>query len=198
MTNRISKFAIFAAAIILALSSWSCSSQPRVEGAAGNPATGQTVVTSASRPPSAQEQPLNAQPGLWKIEATSGFLRVPIKHCLTASDMADPQRVAKVFGHPFNPVSTHQPDPGYHTMAEQSQQTCQYNEMNTTSDSLKYKYECKGAFDSTEDGSLKFDSPTQYSGVFNFTGDDKTSLHASSPTISTEGSRIGDCSESTF
>jgi hypothetical protein len=208
MTNRRLEVAIISAAVAIAVGASACSSKPRVEGAVAPPTNGAIVgsavvvaapiVGTPVSAPSAQGQSLSAQPGLWKIEATSGYLRVPMNQCLTAQDMADPQRVAKVFGHPFDPMSNHQPDPGYHTMVQQSQQSCQYNEINQTSDSLTYKYSCKGAFDSTEDGSLKFDSPTHYSGIFNFAGDDKTSVQPSSPTISTEGSRIGDCSDSSF
>lgn len=198
MANRRPKLGRFVVAVVLIGLSWSCSSQTRDEGAVATPTTGAIMGSDASPQPTPQGQALNAQPGLWKIEATNGNLRVPIKHCLTASDMADPERVAKVFGHPFDPMSTHQPDPGYHTLAEQTQQTCQYDEMNTTSNSLTYKYACKGAFESTEDGSIKFDSPTHYSGTFNFTGDEQADVRPAWPTVSTEGARIGDCSESTF
>jgi hypothetical protein len=145
----------------------------------------------------APAQPFSAQPGLWKIEASSGPLRIPMTQCVTAKDMADPQRVAKVFGHPFNPMTSSRPDPGFHTLAEQGQQTCDYTDVTESSDSLTFKYHCKGSFASTEDGSLKFDSPTHYSGVFNFAGDEHMDVRPSSPTISTEGSRVGDCTDST-
>src|ERR1700722_2161078 len=148
-----------------------------------------------SRP--APAQTLSAQPGLWKIEASSGPLRVPITQCVNAKDMAGPQRVAKVFGHPFNQMSSSRPDPGFHTLAEQVQQTCDYSDVTQSSDSLTFKYHCKGSFTSTEDGSLKFDSPTHYSGVFNFVGDEEMDVRPASPTISTEGSRVGDCTDST-
>ena len=146
---------------------------------------------------SALAQSLNARPGLWKLEATSGFLRVPLTQCVMAKDMADPQRVAEVFGHPFNPMTNRRPDPGYHTLAEQAQQTCEYRDVKEDSDSFTFKYQCKGSFSSTEEGSLKFDSPTHYSGVFTFMGDDEMDVRPASPTISTEGSRVGDCSVST-
>jgi Protein of unknown function (DUF3617) len=149
-----------------------------------------------SQPASAQ--PLSAQPGLWKIEASSGGLRVPITQCVTAKDMAEPQRVAKVFGHPFNPMTSRRPDPGFHTLAEQVQQTCDYSDVTESSDSLTFKYRCKGSFGSTEDGSLKFDTPTHYSGVFNFVGDEEMDVRPASPTVSTEGSRVGDCTDSTI
>jgi hypothetical protein len=111
--------------------------------------------------------------------------------------MADPQRVAKVFGHPFNPMASRRPDPGFQTLAEQGKQTCDYTDVTESSDSLTFKYHCKGSFTSTEDGSLKFDSPTHYSGVFNFAGDEEMDVRPASPTISTEASRVGDCTDST-
>jgi hypothetical protein len=138
----------------------------------------------------ARAQPISAQPGLWKIEASSGPLRVPITQCVNAKDMADPQRVAKVFGHPFNPMASGRPDPGFHTLAE--------SDVTEASDSLTFEYHCKGSFTSTEDGSLKFDSPTHYSGVFNFAGDEGRDVRPASPTLSTEGSRVGDCTDSTI
>ena len=146
---------------------------------------------------SAPAQSLSTQPGLWKFEATSGSLRVPVTQCVTAKDMVDPQKVANVFGHPFNPMTSRRPDPGYHTLAEQAQQTCQYRDVKEASDSLTFKYQCKGSFSSTEEGALKFDTPTHYSGVFTFTGDEEMDVRPASPTISTEGSRIGDCTDST-
>ena len=160
-------------------------------------AAAMTVVAILFSQP-ARAQPLSAQPGLWKIEAASGHLRVPITQCVTAKDMADPQRVAKVFGHPFNPMASRRPDPGFHTLAEQGQQTCDYTDVTESSDSLTFKYHCKGSFTSTEDGSLKFDSPTHYSGVFNFAGDEGRDVRPASPTLSTEGSRVGDCTDSTI
>ena len=140
---------------------------------------------------------LSAQPGLWKLEATSGSLRVPVTQCVTGKDMADPQRVANVFGHPFNPMTNRRSDPGYHTLAEQAQQTCEYRDEKEAPDSLTFKLQCKGSFSSTEEGSLKFDTPSHYSGVFTFVGDDEMDVRPASPTISTEGSRIGDCTDST-
>ncbi len=105
--------------------------------------------------------------------------------------------VAKVFGHPFNPMTNRRADPGYHTLAEQAQQTCEYRDVKEDSDSFTFKYRCKGSFSSTEEGSLKFDNPIHYSGVFTFVGDDEMDVRPASPTISTEGSRIEDCSDST-
>ena len=200
MTNRRPDLAIFSAAVVLTVAAWSCStpSQQGGQGVAVSPFSSSTVSGAVTAPSTTQGQPLSAEPGLWKFEATSAALRTPVKQCLTASDIADPQKVANVFGHPFNPMSAHQPDPGYHTLAEQAQQTCQYSEMNITADSLTFKYDCKGAFSSTEQGSLKFDSPTHYSGVFNFAGDDQMDVRPAVPTISTEGSRIGDCTGGTF
>ena len=160
-------------------------------------AAAMTVVAILFSQP-ARAQPLSAQPGLWKIEAASGHLRVPITQCVTAKDMADPQRVAKAFGHPFNPMASRRPDPGFHTLVEQGQQTCDYTDVTEFSDSLTFKYHCKGSFTSTEDGSLKFDSPTHYSGVFNFAGDEGRDVRPASPTLSTEGSRVGDCIDSTI
>jgi hypothetical protein len=200
MTNHTPKFAIFTIAVALTVGMWACStrSQPGTQGVALSPFSTSTMPAAVTASPTTQGQPLSAEPGLWKFEATSAALRTPVKQCLTASDIADPQKVANVFGHPFNPMTTHQPDPGYHTLAEQTQQACQYSEMSTTADSLAFKYDCKGAFSSTEQASLKFDSPTHYSGVFNFTGDDQMDVRPASPTISTEGSRIADCTGSTF
>ena len=198
MTSRTLELTILFVAVALSVGSWSCSSKPGAEHNLLSSSGGSIAGTVVSAPAPAQGQPLTAQPGLWKVEATSGYFRVPMTQCLTAQDMADPQRVAKVFGHPFNPMSTHQPDPGYHTLAEQTQQTCEYSDLNTTADSLTFKYECKRAFNSTEDGSLKFDNPTHYSGVFNFTGDEQMDVRPTWPTISTEGSRVGDCASTTF
>jgi hypothetical protein len=198
MKNRKLELAILFTAVVLTAGSWACSSKSGMQGNAASSGQLATAGTVVSAPSHAQGQSLNAQPGLWKIEATSGYFRVPMNQCLTAQDMTDPQRVAKVFGHPFDPMSTHQPDPGYHTLAEQTQQTCEYSDMNTTANSLAFKYQCKGAFSSTEDGSLKFDSPTHYTGAFNFAGDEQMDVRPTWPTISTEGSRVGDCTNSTF
>jgi hypothetical protein len=196
VTNRRLKLETFVTALVLAMVAWACSSQNQ-PGTGGVPVSPFSATTGrpAVSAPTAQGQPLSAQPGLWKFEAASGPLRVPVKQCLTANDIADPQKVANVFGHPFNPMSTHQPDPGYHTLAQQTQQTCEYSALNTTSDSLTFKYDCKGPFSSTEDGSIKFDSPTHYSGEFTFVGDEQMDVRPSLPTISTEGWHIGDCTE---
>ena len=140
---------------------------------------------------------LDAQAGLWKITTTAGWLRVPITRCVIADDLADPARAAAAFGHPFNPMVSRLPDPGYHTLAEQNKQTCKFRELNQASDLLTYTYECNGPFRSTEQGSVKFDTTTHYSGNFTFIGDDEMSVKPSSPAIATEGIRVGDCSSST-
>src|SRR5260370_37580218 len=88
---------------------------------------------------SALAQSLNARPGLWKLEATSGFLRVPLTQCVTAKDMADPKKVAKVFGHPFNPMTNHPPSPGYPMPAEQAQQTSAYRDVTAECHSLTFE-----------------------------------------------------------
>ena len=61
------------------------------------------------------------------------------------------------------------PDPGYHTLAEQTQRPCKFIDLNATADSLSYTYECSGAYRSIEQASVKFDSPTHYSADFTFT-----------------------------
>ena len=95
---------------------------------------------------------LNAQAGLWKITTTAGGLRVPVMRCVTWDGLPDPASAAQAFGHPFNPMSSRLPEPGYHTLAEQIKQTCKFRELNQASDSLTYTYECTGSFRSTEQG----------------------------------------------
>jgi hypothetical protein len=138
-------------------------------------------------------QSLLARPGLWKLEATAGSLKVPMTQCVDAKDIADPQRVGKVFGHPFHPMTDH-PEPCYHELDEPAQQTCEFRDVKETSDSLTFTYRCKGLFSLTEQGSLKFDSPAHYSGVFTVVAHDEKARHVV-PTISTEGSRMRDCTD---
>ena len=148
------------------------------------------VVIFAFRANALTQTSLNAQPGLWEIKTTGGGLRVPVKRCVTAHDIADPARLAKAFGHPFNPMVSRMPDPSYHTLAEQLKQTCKFSDVTQTVDSFKYKYECNSDFRSSEDGALKFDTPTHYSAQFDFQGDDEANVQAAIRTISTEGTRI--------
>jgi len=147
---------------------------------------------------SAAAASLKAQAGLWKISTKAGGLRVPITRCVVADDLADPARAAQAFGHPFNPMVSRMPDPGYHTPADQENRPCKFIELNTTSDSLSYTYECGGQFRSTEQGSVKFDTATHYSADFTFTGDDEMNVKPGIPEIGTEGVRVGECSGSTL
>lgn len=143
---------------------------------------------------SASAKSLGAQPGLWKLEATTGRLKVSLTQCVSAKDIMDPQRVGRVFGHPFHPMSDH-PEPGYHELDEPAQQKCEFRDVKETADSLTFTYQCKGLFSLTEQGSLRFDSPIHYSGIFTVVAHDEKSVRHVSPTISTEGSRIRDCSD---
>lgn len=158
--------------------------------------TSAAVVTGAAivLAQGACAQSLGAQPGLWKLEATTGSLKVPLTQCVSAEDIMDPHRVGKVFGHPFHPM-TDSPEPGYHELGEPAQQTCEFRDVKQTADSLTFTYQCKGLFSLTEQGSLKFDSPIHYFGVFTVVAHDEKGVRHVSPTISTEGSRIRDCSD---
>src|SRR5579862_717472 len=144
---------------------------------------------------SASAQSLDARPGLWKLEATTGSVKDSLLlQCVNAKDIADPHRVGKVFGHPFHPMTDH-PEPGYHELGEPAKRTCEFRDVKETADSLDFTYQCKGLFSLTEQGSLKFDSPIHYSGVFRVVAHDEKGPPHVAPTISTEGSRIRDCSD---
>lgn len=138
---------------------------------------------------------LVAQPGLWKIDAIFGAPGTPFFQCVVADDLNDPQKTAMVFGHPFHPM-TSGADPRYHTLAQPSYETCGYSDVRQSSDSLVLNYQCKGSFALAEEGSLKFDSPTHYSGVFKLGRDDTAAARMASAGISVEGRRVGECSDS--
>jgi hypothetical protein len=110
-----------------------------------------------------------------------------------ADDLKDTQKVAMLFGHPFHPMKNGA-DARYHALARPSYETCQYIRVKQSSDSLALNYQCKGSFALAQEGSLKFDSPTHYSGVFKL-GLGHIAAAPASPRISVEGSRIGDCSD---
>jgi hypothetical protein len=137
---------------------------------------------------------LVAQPGLWKIDAMAGTPGLPLLQCVVADDLKDPQKIAMVFGHPFHPMKNGA-DARYHALEQPSYETCQYSDVKQFSDSLALNYQCKGAFALAEEGSLKFDSPTHYSGVFTVGRDGTAAARSTSPRISVEGSRVGGCSE---
>jgi len=136
---------------------------------------------------------INAQPGLWKIKTTAGGLRVPITRCITAADIADRTRIAKAFGHPFNLMSSRRPN----VLTSNASKTCKFHESNETPDAFTYKNECEGTFSWTEEGSVKFDTPTHYSGDFTLGGDNDLDVQPANREIKTEGTRIGDCTTST-
>ena len=128
---------------------------------------------------------LKVEPGLWKITVTShgaskhgGATAQPTRtrtHCITqkeidnfANKLAEAQQ------------ARHTPD-----------ENCQRTSFHETSSAVDWKYACTGKFTMTSEGSIKFDSPSHYTGSLKMNGNLMGRAIDNSSTM--EGTRVGAC-----
>jgi uncharacterized protein DUF3617 len=118
-----------------------------------------------------------AEPGAWKITVTvtrNGRSDAPRTDtiCLTKDQV---QSLSTKLSEPRG-------SPG---------EKCLRTSFNETDSTLDWKYQCTGEFSMDTDGSIKFDSPTHYTGTMKITG--TIMGHSIDSSSAMEGTRIGDC-----
>jgi Protein of unknown function (DUF3617) len=119
---------------------------------------------------------LKVEPGLWKT--TVGTVSGPVRsktHCITQKEIDN-------FANMLAEVQK-----ARHTPEED----CYRTAFKETTTSVEWKYECKGKFTMTSEGSIKFDKPSHYNGKVRMAGN--VTGQAVDNTSIMEGTRLGPC-----
>ncbi len=127
--------------------------------------------------PSSLAGMLKAEPGAWKITVNvtrDGQPDAPRTNttCVTKDQVQDLS----------TRLSAPRGSPG---------EKCVRTSFNETDSTLDWKYQCTGEFSINSDGSIKFDSPTHYTGTMKTAG--TVMGHSIDSSSTMEGTRIGDC-----
>ena len=127
--------------------------------------------------PFAQAGSLKAQPGQWKVTVTTN-----------QNGQASPPQTRT------NCVTQDQIDNFATTLSKPgggAPPNCKQADFRETANSVNWKYECTGQFTMTNEGALKFDSPTHYAGTVKTTGN--IMGHPMNTVTTMEGTRVGEC-----
>lgn len=123
---------------------------------------------------------LKAKPGQWKVTVTTN----------QNGQAGTPQtRMDCVSQDQIDNLATTLSKPG-----GGSPPNCKQTNFRESANSVNWKYECSGQFTVTNEGSLKFDSPTHYTGTVKTTGN--IMGHPMNTMTTMEGTRVGECPKS--
>lgn len=137
---------------------------------------------------------LNAKPGLWSITEnyvrspghTMPNFRDPQKRCLSAQDMASPE---KALGSGIVMMNFDGPP----TDPDAPKETCNRTAFQETANTVSFKYECSGQFAMTKQGTINFDSPTHFVAMYNVEVERGSRFQPMLPNMKSEGTWVGEC-----